>query len=100
MSLLTYWLIFAQITVDFNYLNFLPKSFGESNITNGLTIAFGIAGGISLIVVAYGGLKFVLSQGNPQEVTKAKNTIIDGLIGLAVIATAGSVVGFVISVLT
>ncbi len=93
--------ILAQINKsDLTDLNGLPTSFGQSNIEKGLTIAFGIAGGIALIVVAYGGLKFVLSQGNPQEVTKAKNTIIDGLIGLAVIVASGGIVGFVVTALT
>lgn len=89
----------SQITRQEAGLSGLPTGVRDSNIQNGLTIAFGIAGGISLIVVAYGALKFVLSQGNPQEVTKAKNTIIDGLIGLAIIASAGGIVAFVIGVL-
>lgn len=78
----------------------LPSTFGQSNIEKGLIIAFGIAGGIALIVIAYGGLKFVLSQGNPQEITKAKNTVIDGLIGLAIIVASGGIVGFVVTALT
>ncbi len=77
-------------------LNQLPTTLDRSNVENGLTLAFGIAGGIALVVVTYGGLKFVLSQGNPQEVTKAKNTIIDGLIGLAIIVAAGGIVTFVV----
>lgn len=81
-------------------LNRLPTKFDSSNVANGLRVAFGIAGGIALLVVAYGGLKFVLSQGNPQEVTKAKNTIIDGLTGLAIIVASGGIVGFVVAALT
>lgn len=77
----------------------LPSTVGDSNIERGLIVVFGIAGGIALIVVAYGGLKFVLSQGNPQEITKAKNTIIDGMIGLAVIIASGGIVGFVMAAL-
>lgn len=91
----------AQINKsDLTDLNTLPTNFSESNITKGLIIAYGIAGGVALIVVAYGSLKFVLSQGNPQEVTKAKNTIIDGLIGLGVIVASGGIVGFVVTALT
>lgn len=94
-------IVFAQIKPDdLEHVKALPRSFGADNITKGLTIAFGVAGGIALIVVAYGGLKFVLSQGNPQEITKAKNTIIDGLIGLAVIIASGGIVGFVVNALT
>lgn len=77
----------------------LPEGISQSNVANGLYIVFGIAGGISLIVVAYGALKYVLSQGNPQETSKAKNTIIDGLIGLVVIISAASITSFVINFL-
>lgn len=101
MNLIVSWLVFAQIRKgDLTEINRLPTDIGDSNVNNALTVAFGVAGGISLIVVAYGALKFVLSQGNPQEVTKAKNTIIDGLIGLAIIVAAGGIVGFVMGVLT
>ncbi|HTE22563.1 MAG TPA: pilin [Candidatus Limnocylindria bacterium] len=94
-------LLLAQIPKsDLTDIDALPTSFGDNNVQNGLVVAFGIAGGIALVVMAYGGLKFVLSQGNPQEVTKAKNTIIDGLIGLAVIVGAAGIVGFVVSALT
>lgn len=85
---------------DLTEINRLPTRFNESNISKGLTVVFGVAGGVALLIVAYGALKFVLSQGNPQEVTKAKNTIVDGLIGLAVIVAAGSIVGFVVAALT
>jgi hypothetical protein len=93
----------AQTVIQKNQLrdiNGLPSTFDGNNVQRGLTVAFGIAGGVALIVMAYGGLKFVLSQGNPQEVTKAKNTIIDGLIGLTVIVASGGIVGFVVAALT
>lgn len=89
----------AQLSSSELGLDGLPRSLTDTSIGTFLTIAFGIAGGISLVIVAYGALKFVLSQGNPQEVTKAKNTIIDGLIGLAIIASSAGVVGFIIGAL-
>jgi len=93
--------LLAQISKsDLRDINQLPTTFSDDNFANGLRIAFGVAGGIALVVVAYGGLKFVLSQGNPQEITKAKNTIIDGLIGLTVIVGAGGIIGFVVGLLT
>lgn len=93
--------LLAQISQsDLRNMTSLPTGIGKSNLENALTIAFGIAGGIALIVVAYGGLKFVLSQGNPQEITKAKNTVVDGLIGLSIIIASGGIVGFVVAALT
>lgn len=96
-----FFTLLAQIKKsDLTEIDKLPSKFDSSNIKNGLAVVFGIAGGVALIIIAYGGLKFVLSQGNPQEITKAKNTIIDGLIGLAVIVAAGGIVGFVMAGLT
>lgn len=92
----------AQVQIrkgEISNLNNLPGGLTGDNVSKGLAVAFGIAGGIALVIVAYGGLKFVLSQGNPQEISKAKNTIIDGLIGLAIIVSAGGIVAFVMAAL-
>jgi hypothetical protein len=53
-----------------------------------LQIAFIAAGGVSTIFVAIGGLKYVLSGGNPQETAKAKETVLYALIGLIISALA------------
>lgn len=92
----------AALQVDQNEagLGGLPRAFTSDNIRRGLVIAFGIAGGVALIVVAYGGFKYTISQGNPQEINKAKNTILDGLIGLAIIVASGGIVSFVTMALT
>ena len=96
----TQFTIFAQVSKDqLPDLNKLPTGLTGANVSNGLVVAFGIAGGTALVVIAYGALKFVISQGNPQEISKAKNTIVDGLIGLAVIVAAGGIVGFVVAAL-
>ena len=76
----------------------VPKvELGTPNITNILRIVFGLAGGIALLIVTIGGFKYTISQGNPQETTKAKNTILYALIGLAVCITAFGIVQFVIT---
>jgi hypothetical protein len=92
----------AQVTInkDSAGLGSLPDALTPDNVGDALALAFGLAGGIALVVIAYGGLKFVLSQGNPQEVTKAKNTITDGLLGLAIIIASAGIVGFVVEALT
>ena len=76
----------------------LPKgSLTNADFTSILRVVFGIAGGIALAIIAYGGLKYVLSQGNPQETGKAKNTIIDALIGLVVIVASFSIISFAVT---
>lgn len=61
-----------------------------------LQIVFGVAGGIALLIVALGALKYTLSQGNAQEITKAKDTIIYAIVGLIVCIMAFSLVSFVL----
>lgn len=97
MSFLYY--LAQQITPESTGLEGLPAGVSSDNVRAGLRVAFGIAGGIALVVVAYGGLKYTLSQGNPQEINKAKNVILDGLIGLAIIVASGGIVAFVVGAL-
>ncbi len=75
---------------------FPQVSSGSGTITNVLNIALGIAGGLSLVFVTFGGFKYVLSRGEPQETAKAKDTILYAVIGLAVTVLAGVIVNFVI----
>ena len=60
------------------------------------SLIFGIAGGIAVIIIILGGVKFITSQGDPQALAKARNTIIYAAIGLAVSVAAFSIVTFVI----
>ena len=65
-------------------------------IAVGLQIAFGFAGAIALIIITLAGFKYVLSQGNPQETAKAKNTIMYALVGLVVCIMASAIVRYVL----
>jgi hypothetical protein len=86
----------ASVTVE----NAMPRQFlGEDTIPNALTIVFGIIGGVSFIIVAYGGFTYATSQGDPEKLAKAKNTIIYALIGLVVSLMAYTITEFVIGAL-
>ena len=60
-----------------------------------LTLFWMILGGISLVVITLSGLRFVLSRGDPQAVSKAKNSIIYAAVGLAIAISAATIVSFV-----
>lgn len=60
-----------------------------------LQVVFGMAGGIAMIVITVAGIRYMLSQGDPQKAATAKNTIIYALVGLVVALSAFSVVTFV-----
>jgi hypothetical protein len=91
------WLyFFAATLINRNEVDIPQGEVSQNNIANALSLVFGIAGGIALLVVTLGGLKYVLSQGNPQETAKAKNTILAALVGLVVCLLAFSIVRFVL----
>ncbi len=89
--------LLAAVEVRSTDINIPKGGLDGTNITAALKLAFGVAGGIALVIVTLAGFKYVLSQGNPQETAKAKNTILYALIGLAVCLFAFAIVSFVIS---
>lgn len=68
-----------------------------SLITNVLQLVFGLAGAVALLIVTFAGTKYVLSQGDPQKVAKAKETIIYALVGLVITILAYSIVSFIVT---
>lgn len=61
-----------------------------------LQITFGILGAAAVFVIVIAGLRFISSQGNPQEVAKARNTVIYAIIGLIIMLAAEGIVSFVL----
>ena len=61
-----------------------------------LNIVFSIVGALTLLFVVIGGVRYVISQGDPQNTAKAKNTIIYAAIGLAVTLLAATIVNYVV----
>lgn len=66
-------------------------------ITRVLQLAFGLAGAVALLIITLAGTQYVLSQGDPQKVAKAKETIIYALVGLVIAILAYSIVSFVVT---
>lgn len=56
-----------------------------------------VAGMAAVIMIIYGGLKYVTSNGDSNSISSAKHTIIYALIGLVVIALAKILITFVVS---
>ncbi len=61
------------------------------NITSALIF---IVGAISVIMVVVGGLRYVLSSGDPKAAEGAKNTILYAIVGVAVAMLAYAIVTF------
>ena len=55
----------------------------------------GIVGSLALLAFVAGGLMWMLSAGNPEWVTRGKQTIIGAVIGLVVVFTSYTIIYFV-----
>ncbi|MDR1032908.1 MAG: pilin [Candidatus Nomurabacteria bacterium] len=64
-----------------------------TQVTN--TILF-IVGALSVIMLIYGGLRYIISGGDSKKVTDAKNTIMYAIIGLIIAVLSYAIINFVI----
>ncbi len=68
----------------------------NSIITQAVNIFSGIVGIVAVIMIVYGGFRYITSGGDSAKVTAAKNTIVYAIIGLIVVALAQFIVRFVL----
>ncbi|RWZ79416.1 MAG: hypothetical protein EOT04_01705 [Candidatus Chaera renei] len=86
----------AQLIPDSKIPN-IPKVAATQDTLNGIVNGvFFIAGAISIIFVIIGGIRYIMSQGDAQNISRAKNTILYALVGLVVVTSAFFIVQIVI----
>lgn len=73
----------------------LPRANFNTSVDEILNIVFVVITIVSIIFIAIGGLKYVLSSGDSNAIQSAKNTILYAVIGLVVGISAFTIVGFV-----
>lgn len=74
---------------------------GDSPIfTTAINIMLFVIGILSVIMLIYGGIRYVLSSGDAGAVQNAKNTIMYAIIGLVIAILAYAIVNFVITSIT
>ena len=72
--------------------------FGQAGIFSTITnVMLFIVGGVSVLMIIIGGLRYVLSGGDSGNVSAAKNTILYAIVGIIVSLLAYAVVSFVVS---
>ena len=69
---------------------------GSGELQTALSIIFGIAGVLAVLMIIIGGLMFVTSNGNPQNSSRALKTIIFALVGLVISLLAEALVAFIL----
>lgn len=58
-----------------------------------------LSGGIAVIVIAVGGIMYITSRGNQQQLEFAKNTLIYGVIGMLVIIFSYFIIRWVLQII-
>lgn len=61
------------------------------------SIALYIIGAISVLMLIWGGLRYILSGGDSKKITDAKNTILYAILGLAIAFFSYAIVRFVLN---
>jgi len=71
--------------------------FGEESIFKSITnILLFLIGAISVIMLIIGGIRYVISGGDQNQVTGAKNTILYAIVGIVVAFLAYAAINFVV----
>lgn len=91
----------ANGTVNPNAANCDVNSVEATNnvqnlVTKVLNIFSWVVGVVSVIMIIFGGFKYITSGGDANGVTGAKNTILYAIVGLVIVALAQVIVRFVI----
>ena len=81
---------YAQCNTDMSGPDLMNQ---VTTIINGV---LGVVGIVAVAVVILGGVNYTTSAGDPAKVTKAKNTIIYGIVGLVIALLAFAIVNFVL----
>lgn len=69
----------------------------EDAITAAIDLLSIVVGVIAVIMIIVGGLKYIMSSGDSNNINSAKNTILYAIIGLVVVAFAQIIVKFVLN---
>ena len=67
-----------------------------NRVSNIISVVLGVLGLVAVVVIIIGGISFITSQGDSSKVTKARNTILYGVVGLVIALLAYAIVNFVL----
>lgn len=64
----------------------------EGILANFVYTALGLLGAVAIGMLIYGGVLFILSQGDPEKTTRARNTLLWAVVGIILIAASYGIV--------
>lgn len=69
-------------------------------VMNVVSMVFGVVGYLSIGFVIWGGFQYILSQGDVAKTMRAKRTVTNSIIGLAIVMTASIISGMVAGIVS
>lgn len=85
-----------RILAQLNVSPLPGASADKSKITDVINVALTILGSVAVLIIVLGGIQYILSRGESNQVSKAKDTILYAVIGLIITMMAGVIVNFVL----
>lgn len=91
----------SAISIGFpeNFSGFSSQDL-TTTISSIVRIIIGFLGILVLVAIIFGGVKMMVSRGDPDEVGKGRQAVVAGAIGLIIVLAAYAISSFVISSLT
>ena len=79
----------------------IPKvTVSDSTVGNALKATFIFVGGLSVLFLLIGAVRYVTSNGDQSQITQAKNTILYAIVGIVVSLSAFTIVQFALGQLS
>lgn len=85
--------LFAQTIVPTNSLPNVTADHAE--LARIVDIIFTVTGGIALLVITVAGFRYIISRGEPQAISQAKDAIMYAAVGLVISIAAIAIVNFI-----
>ena len=68
----------------------------KNTVINIINTILGLVGSLSIVMIVYAGIQYVISAGDSGKVAKAKNIIIYAIVGLLIAVFSYTIVNFVV----
>lgn len=86
---------FAKL-IDNNKVELPKNAVGDGTITNIFNVVLAAAGVITVVVIVWAGIQFMIARGDPEKVKTARNNILYSVIGLVIVIFSFVILNFVI----
>lgn len=76
----------------------ITKNLDMTTFGNIMMLVFALAGAIAVAFIVWGGIRYIISQGEAGDVKQAKDTIFYAIIGLVLVIISFSIMRFIIGI--